>query len=120
MTALQLLELLDQLEVRRRRDFDRVRSCLILISGGQEWSISAGAADPLHDGRMSLLMRYEDVADALDLSVPTVRRLVKAGRLPAVEVGGARRVRRCDLEDFIAGLGPGANRMRPLRDLENR
>jgi len=47
------------------------------------------------------LLRLTDVADQLNVSLPTVRRLVKDGRLKTVRVGRVIRVRPQDLEDYI-------------------
>lgn len=57
-----------------------------------------------HYGGMALLLDTEDVSDALGVSVPTVKRLIRGGALPAVKVAGATRVRRADLEAYVAGL----------------
>ncbi|MGH9281590.1 MAG: helix-turn-helix domain-containing protein [Acidimicrobiales bacterium] len=54
---------------------------------------------------LPLLLDYEDVADVLQVSTATVKRLVSSGDLPAVKVAGARRVRRVDVEAFVARLG---------------
>lgn len=113
------VDLLDELERRRRRDYVEAREWLIRVCEGQDGSISVGASGGGEDGRMvPLLLDYEDVADALQVSVPTVKRLVSAGQLPAVRVASARRVRRADLEAYVHGLGrdrPGPDETRRVR-----
>ena len=53
----------------------------------------------MEEGR---LITLEEVADRLQVSIPTVRRWIKGGRLPATKPGGTYRVRAGDLEDFLA------------------
>ncbi len=48
-------------------------------------------------------LSIESVARELDVSVPTVRRLIGRGDLPAIKVGKQVRVSVADLDDFIAG-----------------
>jgi len=50
------------------------------------------------------LMTKREVAASLRCSTRTVDRLLASGKLTAVRVGGATRVRRSDLADYIAGL----------------
>ncbi len=47
------------------------------------------------------LMALKDVAWYLHLCYETVRKLAKAGEIPAVKTGGLWRVRRSDLEAWI-------------------
>lgn len=47
------------------------------------------------------LLRLIEVAELLNVSLPTVRRLVKEGRLQSVRVGRILRVRPEDLEGYI-------------------
>lgn len=47
------------------------------------------------------LLRLDEVADRLNVSITTVRRLVAADELPVVRVGKAVRVRPADVEDYI-------------------
>jgi len=56
------------------------------------------------------LRTVPEVAAVLALSKESVGRLIKAGALPSVKVGGARRIRQSDLDAFIAG--------RPHDDME--
>ncbi len=56
-----------------------------------------------------MVLRVGKVAEALDCSVTTVRRLIWAGSLPAVMVAGGIRVRVEDLHIFIDQL-PGLDR----------
>jgi excisionase family DNA binding protein len=57
----------------------------------------AGAVAPL-------LVDYRAAADALSVSERSVRRLVAARRLPAVDVGGTRRIRTADLVAYVERL----------------
>jgi excisionase family DNA binding protein len=54
-------------------------------------------------------LKIPEVARRLDVSEPTVRRMVKGGKLPSVFVGGAYRVSEKDLEDYLesARVTPG-------------
>jgi excisionase family DNA binding protein len=54
-------------------------------------------------------LKIPEVARRLDVSEPTVRRMVKGGRLPSVFIGGAYRVSEADLEEFLenAKVQPG-------------
>ena len=49
----------------------------------------------------SKLLRLTEVAERLNVSLPTVRRLVKEGRIQTVRVGRILRVRPEDLEGYI-------------------
>jgi excisionase family DNA binding protein len=54
-------------------------------------------------------LKIPEVARRLDVSEPTVRRMVKGGKLPSVFVGGAYRVSEADLAEFLenAKVEPG-------------
>jgi excisionase family DNA binding protein len=52
-----------------------------------------------------LLLTKREAADRLGVSVRTVERLVAAGRLPLVQIEGARRIRVADLLAYVDGLG---------------
>lgn len=47
------------------------------------------------------LLRLPEVAERLQVSMPTVRRMVKDGRIKSVRVGRVIRVRPIDLESYI-------------------
>jgi excisionase family DNA binding protein len=47
-------------------------------------------------------LRVADVADRLDLSPSSIRRLIDTGKLRSVKLRGAVRVRECDLAQLIA------------------
>jgi excisionase family DNA binding protein len=47
------------------------------------------------------LLSLEKVAETLDVSISTVRRLIKAGQLKATRVGGQLRVSAVALQNFI-------------------
>ena len=51
--------------------------------------------------RPEQLLDIPDVARTCRLSEKTVRRLIKAGELPAARLGGQWRIRPRDLEDFV-------------------
>lgn len=105
MTSRQVVAAFDELERRRRKEAAALRDWLVRVTTDQNGSISALPPNLAHHAPMGpLLLDLEDVSDALGVSVPTVKRLVRAGALPAVKVGGATRVRRCDLEAYVAGL----------------
>jgi excisionase family DNA binding protein len=46
-------------------------------------------------------LKIPELAQRLDVSQPTVRRMVKGGKLPSVFVGGAYRVSEQDLEEYL-------------------
>jgi excisionase family DNA binding protein len=70
-------------------------------------------------------LKIPEVARRLDVSEPTVRRMVKGGKLPSVFVGGAYRVSETDLEKYLeearvvpgGGLGKAQS---PLPEAEQR
>ena len=58
-------------------------------------------AEPLPD-----LLTLEDLAERLQVSVTTIRRMVAAGQIRAFKLGArVWRVRRVDYEDYLAHLG---------------
>jgi excisionase family DNA binding protein len=48
-------------------------------------------------------LKIPEVARRLDVSEPTVRRMVKSGKLPSVFIGGAYRISEEDLAEYIEG-----------------
>ena len=60
--------------------------------------------DPLPPLDPNRLLRPEEVAPRLSVSMSTLRRLISSGRLPMVRVGHAIRIRPQDLEDFASSL----------------
>ena len=61
-------------------------------------------------------MNIVSVADVADASIPTVRRWVKRGLLPANKLAcGTWRIRRVDLEAFMRGT-PNASSSKELGD----
>jgi excisionase family DNA binding protein len=54
-------------------------------------------------------LKIPEVARRLDVSEPTVRRMVKGGKLPSVFIGGAYRISEEDLAEYIesARVTPG-------------
>lgn len=100
-----LLQALDELERRHRRDYGQVRTWLFSVTKGPDGPISPPPLDDEHNRSVvPLLLDYEDVADALQVSPTTVKRLVRAGELPAVKVARSSRVRRCDLDAYVESL----------------
>ena len=73
-------------------------------SSGQPGTGCGGLADaePVQPDALD----YRTAADRLSVSDRTVRRLVKQGDLPAVDIGGCRRIRSSDLTAFLDGLQP--------------
>jgi excisionase family DNA binding protein len=58
------------------------------------------------EGRcMAVLLTTEDVADELQQGLTTVKRLIRDGELIAVKIGRTTRIRRADLDAYVAGLG---------------
>ncbi len=47
------------------------------------------------------LMKAEEVADFLNVSLSFIYRLIQKGIIPSVYLGKSRRIRPCDLEEFI-------------------
>ena len=64
-----------------------------------------------------LLLTDKDAATLLRVSARTVRAMIADGRLPAIKVGGATRIRRSDLDVFIAGQ-PATARFREHIDVK--
>jgi excisionase family DNA binding protein len=52
----------------------------------------------------SLLLTVQDVSDALRWGHSKTWRYISEGRIPSVKSDGSRRVRRSDLESFVATL----------------
>ena len=108
------LELLDDLERRRRREYDQARALLIRVLTGPDGSISARPLPGAHDDDVStmtpLAMTLQDVSDELQVALATTKRLVKAGKLRVVKVEGATRVLRADFDAYVAGIQNGADK----------
>ena len=78
-------------------------------NGGQMRPEFAPAARGFDNFRMDdrLLLTYEEAGKLLGLAERSVRRLVADGKLLAVDTGrGSSRIRRADLEAYVATLGP--------------
>ena len=52
----------------------------------------------------ALLLRVPEAAAQLGISRAKLYELIAAGKLPAVKVGGCRRIRAADLRDFVDHL----------------
>ncbi len=68
--------------------------------GGQARPARAPVEAAGDDAAMRLALTYEQAGERLGVSSRTIRRLVEAGTLPAVEVASARRIRATDLVAF--------------------
>ncbi len=70
---------------------------------------------------MADYLKIPEVARRLDVSEPTVRRMVKGGKLPSVFVGGAYRVSEADLAEFLenAKVEPGKVQAPPSPEQPN-
>jgi excisionase family DNA binding protein len=56
------------------------------------------------------LYAISTVADRLDVSKDTVRRLIASGDLTAIRIGSSVRVAAAELESFVKGRREGASR----------
>ena len=53
------------------------------------------------------LLKVTDVAELLAISRAKVYVLMADGSLPSVKIGGSRRIRAADVQEFVANLEPG-------------
>ncbi|MDP8931101.1 MAG: helix-turn-helix domain-containing protein [Actinomycetota bacterium] len=79
-------------------------ACRRRATQGQRVPPSAAAVAGSENGGESLLVTVEEAGRMLSVSSRTVKRMVSDGRLPSVLVGGARRVRRADLDEYVRNL----------------
>lgn len=101
----QAVEALDALERVRRQQYDAMRARLIRVLTVQDGSSSAPPPAGAHDGRMApVLLDLEDVADALQVSTSTVKRLIRHKKLRAVKVEGSTRVHPDDLDTYVDSI----------------
>ncbi|MDO8363054.1 MAG: helix-turn-helix domain-containing protein [Actinomycetota bacterium] len=75
-----------------------------LASDGQRRPTGARSGESGDDAAMLLALTYDQAAGRLGVSSRTVRRLVAAGSLPSVMVGGLPRVRAADLAAYVEGM----------------
>lgn len=82
-----------------------------------EWArlVTRGLSAPLEclaadDAPMAQLLSFPAAAAELGCSASKVKKLVAAGAIPTVDFDGVRRIRRSDLDAFVAGLGPSSFR----------
>lgn len=75
-----------------------------LATAGQERTNPASAEELGEGAAVPTLLTFAEAGDRLRLSERTVRRLVDAGRLPAVEVASKRRIHAEDLAAFADAL----------------
>lgn len=76
---------------------DALAGPVAALGGQQRSSLDVGAEGG--DGG-AVLLTYEDAGRRLAVSPRTVRRLVAAGRLPAVRLGRSVRIRAAELDRF--------------------
>ena len=99
---------------------DFLALCQAEASGDQAGPELATVADPLDGVSMSpLLLTYAQTEAALQCSHTQVKRLVSAGDLPTVKVGGLVRIRATDLAAYVDSLaviprGQAASTVQPL------
>ena len=79
---------------------------VLAASGGLPRTTLAPVEDPGDGAPVHDALDYRAAADRLSVSDRTVRRLVKRGDLPAVDIGGCRRIRTTDLAAYVDGLTP--------------
>lgn len=99
----------DELERRRREEAAALREWLVRVIARQDSPLSSGA---LSGGAVGAHVGVDDrelldkgtVARRLGLSRRSVERRIRSGVLPAVREGGSVRVRRCDLDAYVARL----------------
>lgn len=72
----------------------------------------ASVAVSADDGPVAQLLTIPDAAGELRCGVTKVKKLIATGALPTVDFHGVRRIRRQDLDEFVAGLPPGTFRSR--------
>jgi excisionase family DNA binding protein len=61
---------------------------------------------PADDGPVPQLLTIPDAAGELRCGVTKVKKLIATGQLPTVDFDGVRRIRRADLDAYVAGLAP--------------
>jgi excisionase family DNA binding protein len=62
---------------------------------------------------MDTYLSTQELADRLGVSVFTIRRYIRAGKLPAVKLDGVYRVSREDIAEFLKAREIGHERVRP-------
>lgn len=80
-------------------------ACRNRVVGGQNGPRSAVVVASSENGDGRVLLKVERVAEELQVSVSTAKRLLARGDIRSVKVGGARRVRRDDLNEYVRSLG---------------
>ena len=77
----------------------------LLARDGQKWpTLDLLATESDTANVPALLLTFEAAADVLAVSERTVRRLVAAKDLPFVKIGGARRIPRSALVEYVDNL----------------
>lgn len=109
-----VVEALRRQEARYRSNHWPVPAAVVTLVDEIGFRVSRGQDGSRHDAlrdneeRVSqgpkLLVRYETAAQLLEVSVSTIKRLIKAGELHPVGIGGASRLRRTEIEAYVNGL----------------
>lgn len=92
---------------------DTVEMCAILLALGvhAQYAASMAHADTLIDlSEYPALLTVQDVADLLQVAVPTVRGYLRQGDIVKIKVGHGVRISRSDLERYLLA------RAQPRRD----
>ena len=63
---------------------------------------------PASDHRV-MAFTYDDAAAVLSVSARSIRRLVAVGELPAISIGGSKRITRDALADYLKGKSDDSN-----------
>lgn len=80
---------------------------LIGSTAGHSGPRSAEAVPVPHTATVPpLLLTYDHAAEVLATSRSTLKRMVRSGVLPVVKVAGSPRVRKADLDAYVARLVP--------------
>ncbi len=83
----------------------------LLVSNGQDWTSRDGDEEIADAAGVPLAYRYDEAGEQLRVSEKTIRRLVEAGELRAVTIGGNnRRIPRDDLVEYLETLRTGSTR----------
>jgi excisionase family DNA binding protein len=82
---------------------EALRGVTAVQEGSQEQDARDGGLGDA-SAMQQVAFSYSAVAERLDVSESTVKRLVKAGELPVVSILGSRRIRSADLDAYLESL----------------